>query len=84
MCFACASGCGCFCSVLDAQYDSKCFVFDFFFFAIVCFVIDTFANVCAGKAVTCICLCWELWGGEPVKIFAPPLIPVMVMRVVLS
>lgn len=56
----------------------------FFFFAVVCFEIDTFANICAGKAVTCMCLCWGLWGREPVKIFEPPLIPVMVMLVVLS
>lgn len=67
----------------DAQYDAEWSVFDFFF-AIVCFMIDTLANIYTGKAVMRMCLCWERWGGQPVKIFAPPLIPVMVMRVVLS
>lgn len=81
MCFACGSGCAC--SVYDAPYDAKWSVFDSFF-AIVCFVIDTLANIYGGKAVMCVCLCWERWGGQPVKIFAPPLIPGMVMCVVLS
>lgn len=50
-------------------------------FIIVCCVIDTLANIYALEVVICMCL--YRGGGGPVKIFAPPSIPVMVMCVIL-
>lgn len=47
----------------------------------VCCVMDTLANIYALWVVICMCL--YRGGGGPVKIFAPPSIPVMVMCVIL-